>query len=67
MKVTTIYYLVNGFLVHFKATSEKYTDFVAGDKFIIFGKSKKPEIIESEERAKRINDSFVNDFRKVFE
>jgi len=56
-----------GFIRRFKVSEKKEKNFKVGDRFIVVGVSKKPEVVESDYRAKRLNESIVNDIRLVLE
>lgn len=60
MSTETVHYQdKSGFVRRFKVSTSNPRDFKAGDKFIVIGQSKKPEIVESDSRAKKMNESIV--------
>jgi hypothetical protein len=65
---TLCYQDKSGFIRRFKVSVNNPRDFKVGDKFIVVGESKKPETVESEHRAKKLNESivFADKIRRFF-
>ena len=59
----------SGFMRHFKVSISNPRNFVVGDKFIIIGQSKKPQVVESDSKAKKMNESIItgDKIRRVYE
>ena len=66
---TVHYQDLNGFVRRFKVSEKNPRDFKVGDKFIIIGQSKKAENVETEHRAKKLNESivFADKIRRFYE
>lgn len=57
--VTVAYKDATGFMRHFKVSPSNPRDFKTGDKYIIVGQSIKPQVVESDYRANKLNHSIV--------
>ena len=66
--MTTIAYKDRtGFLLHFKVSDQNPRNFQIGDKYIVIGFSDKPTQVVSQHQADKINQTIVNDIRRVLE
>ena len=58
---------IHGFMRMFKVTMTNPRNFKIGDKYIVVGQSSHPQIVDSDYRANKVNQSIVSDIRKVLE
>ena len=50
----------NNFVRHFKVSTSNPRDFKIGDHYIVIGQSTKPQVVDSDYRAKKLNESIVS-------